>query len=228
MAEIRIMPNDRNGSCPPLIRTLSDALSKLTDLRELPPDSKLELLVCSAPGRLPFSAALLFRSLKGDNALFSLPFSKGFWATSTLGSRSYMTLDRLHGAEADCDGNVRLQDGTYVHAISLDVMSLHFELPELEEIIVYLTIRYLKAEAQCFRNDYGFMGIDYAALPHLRVPNVKALTRYVNATIGAIPRRNGAPQFKNIRMATVHRTLDLVHIQKVQGRPMQTMERRAS
>jgi hypothetical protein len=107
----------------------------------------------------------------------------------------------------------------------LDVMSLHFELPELEELIVYLTIRYLKAEQQCFRKAYGcILGIDYAALPRLHVPNVKALTRYVNARIGEIPRKNGAPPFRNAPIATVHRTLDLVNIQKVRGRPVRTME----
>jgi hypothetical protein len=219
MPDVRIISDRDDSSLRPATRTINDALSKLIEGGELPAGSKLRLLARSAPGRPTYFSALSFRSSKGDDALFALPISRGCWAINTLGNREYLKLDRLDDAEVDGDGNVELRDGTFVHAVSLDVLALHFELPELEEIIVYLTIRCLKAEAQCFRNDYGYFNIDYSVLPQLRVPNVKELTSYVNKSIRAVPRRNGMPSFKKVDVATVHRTLDLVHIQKVQGRP---------
>jgi len=193
LPDVRII-SDRDDSSPrPATRTINDALSKLVEEEELPIGSRLRLLARSAPGRPTHFSALFFRSSKGDDALFALPISIGCWVTNTLGNRHYFTLDRLDDAEVDCDGNVELRDGTFVHSVSFDVLALNFELSQLEEFIVYLTIRYLKAQRHCVRIDHGFIGIDYSTLPQLRVSNVKLLTRYVNEEFERLARKKGPP-----------------------------------
>lgn len=94
-------------------------------------------------------------------------------------------------------------------------------------MIVYLTLRFLKAEAQCIRIDQSLLGIDYGTLPQLRVSNVKELARYVNQHIGTLPRLNDAPPFGQVNLGAIHRTLDIVGIQKVRGRPKKTKLRAA-
>lgn len=216
---MRIISRPEDSSPRPATRSLRDALAHLMELRGIGARFAIAALHQSfvRPARLVLS--LRFRSAKGGDARFVLPMSRACRVTDTYGSERQVALDRLDGADVDCDGNVQLRDGTYVHAVAFDVLSLHRKLPELEEAIVYLTIRCLNAETTCIRNEYGFMGIDYSTLPALRVPNVKALTRFINATIGEIPRSEGKPAFSNVSIATVQRTLDLVGIQKVRGRP---------
>ena len=219
MPEIRIISRPEDSSPRPAMRSLRDALAHLMDRGELAPGSQLRLFTSPSSDQSAWYSSLRFRSTKGGDALFVLPTSRACRVTDTYGSERQVTLDRLDGADVDCDGNVQLRDGTYVHAVAFDVVPLHSKLPELEETIVYLTIRYLQAETTCIRNEYGFMGIDYSTLPTLRVPNVKALTLFINATIGEVPRSEGKPAFSNVSLATVQRTLDLVGIQKVRGRP---------
>jgi hypothetical protein len=219
MPEMRIVRVPRDSSLRPIIRTVDDALDNLANDGEISGDTRLTLLARSDDrGRQPFCAALLFRSSSGDDALFPLPISRGCWAKDTLGDRVHLSLADLDDAEVDCDGNATLRDGRHVHAVTFDVTPVHYKLPKLEENIVYLAIRYLEAEAQCLRNDYGFVGIDYATLPRLRVRNVKALTQYIQAEFGKIPRTEGAPPYRPVSITTVQRTLDLVGIQKTRGR----------
>jgi hypothetical protein len=140
----------------------------------------------------------------------------GFCGKDTFDRATHKPLSHLDGAEVDSDGNLSLSDGTFVHSVSLDILPLHFELPELEEAIVYLTIRFLKAP-QCFRiYENIFFGVDYGELPQLSVPNVKALVLYVNKHIDEYLTKK---KRVTVAAATVHRTLDLVGIRKVQGRP---------
>ena len=219
MPNIRIISDPSDSSSRPTTRTLVDALTKVIDLGEMPPDSMAKLLVSRGTGGWAFFSGLRFRSSKGDQVQFALPISKGCWAISTLGSQQYFTFDRFDGADVDLAGNVELVDGTFVHAVSLDVLPIHFELPELEETIVYLTIRYLKQEQKCIRMELGSAGIDYSMLHHLRVSSVKELTRYVNRMITAIELGSSVTPFNQISVATVQRTLDLVGIQKSRGRP---------
>ena len=218
MSTIRIIPNLRDSSFRTSVHTIADALDKLLNDGEISRDTKLELVARGWAGGPPLNAGLRFRSMKGDEAVLPLPISAGCWVASTLGDRFPLALDQLDGGEVDWEGNVTLRDRRHVHAVTFDVSPVHFKLPELEENIVYLTIRFLGAERLCIRSEFGFVGIDYATLSQLRVPNVKALTRYVNARLGEIPRKDGLPPFKKVAIATVQRTLDLAGIQKLRGR----------
>lgn len=213
MPEIRIVSYKRDLSRPPAIHAVDDALSWLTAAGELATGTQLQLLARAAPDQSPLNAALLFRSAKGDDALFALPISRRCQVRSTLGDRFYLPLADLDGADVDCEGNVTLRDGRHVHAVKFGVLPVHFELPELEEKIVCLTIRYRKAEARCLRNDYGYVGIDYATLPQLHVRNVEALTNYINARLNTMTRASGAPAFKKVSVSAVERVLRLVGIQ---------------
>jgi hypothetical protein len=218
MPETRIISDPEDSSPRPATRTLVDALEKLRDRKEISEATQLRLLTCPSNDRFAWFSALSFKSTKGDDVFFALPISQGCRAYDTLGNPVYLTLDRLDDSEVDSDGNILLRDGTHIHAVAFDTLSLHFELPELEETVVYLTIRYLGAEQRCFRRDDCFVGIDYAALRQLCVPSVKSLARYVNAKIGEIERRDGALPFQNVSLATVQRALDLAGIGKVRGR----------
>ena len=82
------------------------------------------------------------------------------------------------------------------------MLALNFELAQLEEFIVYLTIRYLEAQRHCIRIDHGFIGIDYSTLPQLRVSNVKQLTRYLNKELERLAREEG-PFYEEVGIATV-------------------------
>ena len=84
-----------------------------------------------------------------------------------------------------------------------------------------MTVRFLKAEAACFRcvgPEVGYWGIDYSRVPELSVSNVKELARYIDAHIGSLARGPGDPPFGPVPLAKIQSTLALAGIRKVRGR----------
>jgi hypothetical protein len=216
MSAIRIISKLHHSTLRSQTRTIQDALAAVIDSKEMTPTSNATLIVrqSSSPG--VYFSALAFDSTKGDTVWFALPISRGCWATDTLDRTTHISLDRLDGAEVDSDGNLSLLDGTSLHAIVLDVIPLHVTLPELEEAIVYLTIRFLNAK-ECFLTyENIFFGIDYSALPNLSVASVEKLVSYMNEHINDVMKSDSQT---TIKAATVRRTLQTVGIRVARGRP---------
>jgi hypothetical protein len=193
--------------------TLVAILARAADLDEYCSTTRARLFVSQSFCKQAYFSVLSFRSAKGDDVWFALPISRSCRVLDTLGRRKCIPLEHLNNAEVDCDGNVDLPDGSFVHAVSFEIVPLHYELPELEEAIVYLTIRFLGADKHCIRGEDGLpVGIDYSTLPSLRVENVRRLTAYINREI----RRLGFSE--GVKLTTVQRTLSLVGVCKARGR----------
>jgi hypothetical protein len=145
MAAVRLIQESRDASYRPIIRTIADALNKLNKLG-LPLESSPGQIRTSEAGKSAFFVALSFRNAEEDEIIIALPSSKGCWVKTTRGIQTYLTLEKLDGAEVDGDGNVTLRDGTSVYAVEFDTLTLPFKLTEAEHAIIFLTVFFLKKD----------------------------------------------------------------------------------
>ena len=156
---------------------------------------------------------------KRTRFIITFPSSKGCYAKTTRGVQTYLTLEKLDGAEVDGDGNVTLRDGTSVHAVEFDTLTLPFELTEAEHAIIFLTVCFLKEESCLYYvPEVGYAGVDFSKLHTLQIKNVKELGRFINAHIQSLRRGEGNPAFQPVPLAAVQRTLNIAGIQKTRGR----------
>jgi hypothetical protein len=220
MAAVRLIQDCRDASYRPIIRTIADALNKLDALGYPVEASRCQIRAPSEAGKPAFFAALSFRKGDEDEIIISFPSSKGCWAKTTIGVQTYITLERLDGAEVDGDGNVTLRDGRSVWAVEFDTLTLPFELTEVEHAIIFLTVRFLKEEKTClyYVPEVGYAGVDFSKLHALQIKNVKELGRFINAHIQSLRRGEGNPAFQPVPLAAVQRTLNIAGIQKIRGR----------
>jgi hypothetical protein len=177
-----------DGRCT--MRSLRDALYKLREVGGLSKDAdvliqvvKLELPDGRAPGLVSVTPA--DPGPKGRWTVL-MPSSSRFFASSTVGERRTFAIEDLHQGISDPDGNVRLWDGTFVHALELEPESLHYTLDKEYEEILCAVIRALKAEERCFRpldeRLPELIVLDYARVAELgrkRLPSLKAIYREV-------------------------------------------------
>ena len=175
--------------------------------------------------------AFLYSGERGSNidVRFDLPMLHGVKARTTLRAPRQLPLEALDRAEVDPLGNVTLTDGTSVHAVNFDLAEFPGPWTDLEEAIIWLTIKAAKAEHIFLRryfltrpaeNEpalYRSVGIDYGILHTLREPNVKALTRYINEHIRTLPREGGKAPFQPVTIPKVQRTLNIAGVGKVRG-----------
>jgi hypothetical protein len=220
MAAARLIQEYRDASYRPIIRTIADALNKLHELGYPVESSRSQIRAPSEAGKPALFAGLSFRNGEEDETIIAFPSSKGCWAKTTRGVQIYLTLEKLDGAEVDGDGNVSLPDGTSVHAVRFDTLTLPFELTEVEHAIIFLTVCFLKEERTCFyyAPEVGYVGVDFSKLHALQIKNVKGLGRFINARIQSLRREEGKPAFQPVALAAVQRTLDIAGIQKARGR----------
>jgi hypothetical protein len=171
----------------------------------------------SQPGRPAKFAAIWFSPEEGEDIVIAYPFSKGCWAQTTLKVRVHLTLDELHGARLDQDGNVDLCDGRSVHALKFDALPFPKDFSDLEHAIVILTVCHLNAQDKCFKHWPGipFRSIDYSSLRQLRVKSVKKLAEYIDERIGNLL---GAPSPGRVSLRKIQNTLNRAGIRKVRGR----------
>ena len=94
------------------------------------------------------------------------------------------------------------------------------DFTDLEHAIVFLTVRFLKAEGIGFRHmpEPGYWWIDYSRLSELSVSNVKALARYIAAHIGKLPRGDEEPPLGPVSLNKIQNTLAMAGVRKVRGR----------
>jgi len=91
----------------------------------------------------------------------------------------------LDHAKVNADGTVTLSDGTCLEAVNVVPAALPRELTERQKRIVYWTIKFIGAEASCYR--YGpptpdLAWLDYATLRDLDVPKLEAIVQYIAAS----------------------------------------------
>jgi hypothetical protein len=219
MAAVRLIQESRDASYRPVIRTIADALNKLDELGFPLESSRGQIRAPSKAGKPAFLAALAFRNGEEDEIIIPFPSSKGCRAKTTRGIQTYLTLEKLDGAEVDGDGIVTLRDGTSVYAVEFDTLTLPFELTEIEHAIIFLTVCFLKEESCLYYvPEVGYAGVDFSKLHTLQIKNVKKLDRYINSRIQSLPRGEGNAAFQAVPLAAVQRTLNIAGIQKTRGR----------
>lgn len=214
----------------PTVRNLAEVLDTLRrhglDLE----DGRLWFEVPFTMSSPKLIARLLFSAKHDDiDVRFDLPMLHGVKAQSTLDVPRNLPLESLDRAEVDSRGNVTLTDGTSVHAVKFDLVEGPGPWTDVDEAIVWLTIKAFKTEHIFLRRYfptrpsekepafYRCVGIDYGILHTLREPNIKILTRYINEHIGALSRENGKPPFKPVAISRVQRTLNIAGVSKVRG-----------
>lgn len=209
-----------NEDSQPTINNVAEALERLSSL-----GCDLEAGRCwlevprPAVGRPALVARLFFSSADGDEIRIDLPMLQGCRARTTLGAPIDLLLEDFDKAEVDSLGNLRLRNGRSVHAVNFDTVRFPGPWTDLEEAIIWLTIRAFKAEHIFLRRHLDVVRIDYSILHIIREPNVKELALYINKHIGQLPRAEGKPPFGFVPISKIQRTLDMVNIGKVRGRP---------
>lgn len=229
MADVRIVSVFDHMKARPTTCTLADALAKAGEIKELDEWTSIKFSSGRWPNaRSPYSLGLQLTSPKDDDVLLVLPTSTGCRAICEDNTKLPLSLDSLDGADVGINGQVTLRDGVRLRGVEFDVLPLTYRLPEKEQAIIFLTIKFLGAENQCFRGEYGLpwdpdrgilWGIDFGTLSGLEVRSVKELTCAINQRIGSLPRGDGQPPFSEVTPATVQRVLDMASIRKVRGRP---------
>jgi hypothetical protein len=221
MGKGRVVLDFRDAHHRPTRRTIADGLATLErELGDQPETGRCHLHVPRPPDGSTQFAAIWFRPSEGDDVVIAYPASKGCWARTSSGMRLYISLNELDGALLDEEGNVLLGDGRSLHALEFDVLPHPEDFTDLEHAIVFLTVRFLNAEATCIRclPEAGFRWIDYSRVRELSVRNVKELARYIDAQINRSRRDTGYPPLDPIPLAKIQTTLALAGIRKVRGR----------
>lgn len=217
----RLIQDFRDSSGRPIRRTIADGLAKLKqELGARPEAGCCHLHVPRQPGWTVQFAAIWYRPSEGNDIVIPYPFSRGCRARTTSGARIDLSLDELDGALLDDDGNVHLRDGRSVHALEFDTLPQPKDFTPLEHAIVFLTVRFLKAEAIGLRYnpEIGDWWIAYSRMPELSVRNVKELAQYIDAHIGTLSREDGQHPFSRVPLSKIQSTLARAGVRKVRGR----------
>jgi hypothetical protein len=217
MAVIDLIQDFRDERNRPTIRTIAEALQKLRNRGHDLETGTCEIQAPSEGGQPTYFAGLAFTAAGGEKYILAFPMVRGCWVKTTLGTTQYLTFDRLHGAHVDAEGNVRLPDDSWIHAVKFDFLPIQLDWSEVDEAIIFLTVQFCR-EPLCVRWRFGAPFIDYRALHILRIRNVKVLRRYIDERIVKLPRKAGEPPFEPVSLEKIHRALDLAGIQKVRGR----------
>lgn len=174
--------------------------------------------------RLVFSAAVTASLTR-----FDFPLLRAAKARTTLEVSCSLSLEALDKAEVDADGNVCLTDGRWMHSLQFEPVDVPGPWTDLDEAIIWLTIKAFDAERLFMRRHFPFADvegqpakyrcvfIDYSILHTLHEPNVKALTRYINDNIATLPRESGKKPFQRVAISRVRSTLRIAGVTKVRG-----------
>ena len=171
------------------MRSLVDALAKLEEagcLKEgdhatvrafwmqLPDGAVVATIAVIAPGEQPHRVML--------------PSAARFIAKNTVGERRERPVEELDGALTDRDGNVQLQDGSYLHGVELIPVHLPEELTETEMEVLLCVLDVLGLKKECYRPLHaelvpGLEVLDFALVAQVgaerKLPSLKAIEREV-------------------------------------------------
>jgi hypothetical protein len=116
-----------------------------------------------------------------------LPSAVRFIAKNTVGERRERPVEELDGALTDRDGNVQLQDGSYLHGVELIPVHLPEELTEAEKEVLLCVLDVLGLKKECYRPLHaelvpGLEVLDFALVAQVgaeQLPSLKAIERDV-------------------------------------------------
>lgn len=167
------------------MRSVADALEALRQTQKLPQGHGAQILTIPIglpTGQATFIVLIVAQPLASEPAWgVALPSSNSFTARDP--SRNLVTFEitRLDRAWIDVEATVKLLDGSRLRAVNVVPTRLSYELTPLQKRIVYWTIKFIDAEARCYRGapspDLGFL--DYGKLHGLKLPSLKAIARYI-------------------------------------------------
>ena len=175
-----------NGRCS--MRSIADALEAFRKDGHLVDGSLLELITSPLPSLTDEAPSLVFVVCHFDPRekpwSVALPTAWEFKGRR-LGKSTSETLEisRLDRARVDEDGTVTLLDGTRLKGVEVIPAALAWELTELQKRIVYLTLKYIGAEATQYPSgrpvaeDLEFL--DYSTLYGWDIPPLEAIADYL-------------------------------------------------
>src|SRR5438552_14312291 len=137
------------------MRSLADALTKLREERNLCEGQNVEIKTMGMTlpdGRVSGVVSVLGpQQPDGTRMVIFMPPSARFSARTTMGDRQTYTIPELNDATSDCDGNVELVDGQFLHAIELIPASAHYDFTPNEHKIVDAAIALTALGHRCCR-----------------------------------------------------------------------------
>jgi hypothetical protein len=172
------------------MRTLADALAKLHDLGGIAEDGRAQIR--TMPLRLPNGEVSAIVAVIGTPQIgwqIAMPTSTHFYARGTLGGQQKYEISKLNGAVTDSDGNVQLQDGSYVHNVELEATRLSYQLTEIQQKAIHYALCFLKVEHRCYRYVYDNVAegtLDFHEVAEVgkgRLPSLKAIVHYVTKKV---------------------------------------------
>lgn len=222
MRDARLILDFRDTNNRPIRRTLADGLARLDqELESRPQTGRWHLHVPRAASQDSLFAAICFQADEGGDFVIPYPFSKGCWAITDSGQKIYLALVELDRAVPhDGSDSVLLKDGRILRALEFDILPSRRDFADVEHAIVFLTVRFLKADHIGFRYipEPGFWWIDYCRLHEFCVQNVKELALYINTHIGKLPRPAGEAPLGPVSLEKIRDTLSIADIRKARGR----------
>ena len=186
------------------MRSLIDALTKLRELGALydGKDAEIRTKGVKLPdGKLTgFVVVLGPIAADGSRCVIRMPSSARFAAATTLHERHVYEIPLLNGAISDCDGNVQLATGEYLHQVDLIPAPCHYDFEATEHSIVHHAVRFLGVEDQCYRPMHeellpNELRLDYHLVAQIRIDRLKPVQHYV---MGHVP---------NVSMSFIAQTL---------------------
>jgi hypothetical protein len=113
----------------------------------------------------------------GTMMIIFMPPSANFSGRATIGDpQTYMITD-LNDATSDSDGNVKLVDGRFLHAIELIPASAHYDFAQTEHYIVKAAIGFMEP---------GLKVLDYAEVAKIRIKKLKPVVRHVTKSLPGV------------------------------------------
>ena len=188
MTEYEIPTLERTITGEGSMRSIADALEALRGDGRLEDCSFLEIRTGPLPSQAAQAPSLVVvvchLSLPERPWGVALPSSWEFRGRPLgKGGSETFEISRLDRARVDEDGTVTLLDGTRLEAVEVIPAALPWELTELQKRIVYLTLKYIGAEATQYPSgrpvaeDLEFL--DYSTLYGWDIPPLEEIADYL-------------------------------------------------
>ena len=183
--DIPLLPHTIDGRKS--MRSVADALEALHRARRLKNDSPAQIRVCPIQlpsGHVTYIVIVVSRAFDDEPTWgVALPTSTSFSAKTSAGDLSTFETSRLDRAWVDNDGKVELSDGTSLYAVTVVPTVMPRELTELQKRIVYLTIKFIGAEATEYPSGLPVAEdlecLDYSTLYGWDIPPLEEIADYI-------------------------------------------------
>jgi hypothetical protein len=174
------------------MRSLADALTKLGEKNNLCDDENVDIMTMGMrlpDGRLSGVVIVLApQRTDGTRMVILMPSSAKFFARTTMGDRQIYLISELDNATSDSEGNVKLADGRFLHAIELIPAPAHYDFTPTDHDIVRAALAFMELRHQCYRLLEekllpGLRVLDYGEVAKVRIKKLKPVVRYVRKRV---------------------------------------------